>query len=293
MMVSVDHNGIECVALESGPLRVLVTRSVGPRILSLEADGSGNLFAELPDHKLDYPGEGDFHLYGGHRLWVAPEDPTTTYRPDDDPVVITSVEDGLNVVQSADPETGLQKSLRIRILESRVDIDHTVTNLGTQPVECAPWAITQMAPGGSGYLPLPTGIADGSPFLPNRSLVLWHYTDVDSPYLELSNDQVRIDTGAVEAPLKIGAPNPVGWLAYWREGTIFAKWAAYDAQAAYFDLGASSQCFANQDFLELETLGPRVNLAPQAAVTHGESWQIVTDVPRPMNRADLEKVLGV
>ena len=55
---------------------------------------------------------------------------------------------------------------------------------------------------------------------------------------------------------KLGFPNPRGWLAYWRKGTLFIKRAAYFAQESYCDFGCSSECYMNEILVELETLSP-------------------------------------
>jgi hypothetical protein len=85
----------ECVSLENGIIKLLVTQSIGPRILSLGFVDGENLLAELPDLVTDCPGTGTFHFYGGHRLWHAPEEPSRTYLPDDEPVEISTFENGL------------------------------------------------------------------------------------------------------------------------------------------------------------------------------------------------------
>ena len=65
--------GLDCVELSNRFVKLLVTESVGPRVISFRRQGAENLFAEVPDLMLDFPGEGDFYLRGGHRLWYAPE----------------------------------------------------------------------------------------------------------------------------------------------------------------------------------------------------------------------------
>jgi hypothetical protein len=59
---------------------------------------------------------------------------------------------------------------------------------------------------------------------------------------------------------------------------LFVKYAAYDPDAAYLDLGASSQIYCNAKFLELETLGPKVTLRPGESARHVETWRIFRDV---------------
>ena len=103
--------GQECVSLQNGSLELLVTKSVGPRVLSLQLAGGENLMAELPDFVTDCPGTGTFHFYGGHRLWHAPEEPSRTYLPDDEPVEISPLENGLKATQQTESKTGLQKSI--------------------------------------------------------------------------------------------------------------------------------------------------------------------------------------
>ena len=52
---------------------------------------------------LSCPGSEPFHLRGGHRLWAAPEDPRVTYRPDDDPVEVDELPDGVCAAHGARP----------------------------------------------------------------------------------------------------------------------------------------------------------------------------------------------
>src|SRR5687767_13508591 len=148
--------GLECYPLENDTLKLLVTRSVGPRILSFGFKGGENLFAEIPEAVIDYPeGGGVFHFYGGHRLWHAPEEPRRTYLPDDSPVDIVPVENGLMATQKTENQTGLQKTMEVRLPgdSPQLIITHHLTNHGLWPLTCAPWAITQLKTGGTAILP--------------------------------------------------------------------------------------------------------------------------------------------
>src|SRR5512146_1289471 len=209
-METVRFSGQDCVALENEALRLLITKSVGPRILSLSLHGSQNLLAVLPDFITDCPGVGPFHFYGGHRLWDAPEVLTRTYLPDDLPVDITSIENGVAVTQPTEPRTGL-------------------TNHSLWEVACAPWAITQFRTGGVAILPQ---ITEDTGVLPNRPLALWPYTDLADPNVMWGRDLI-LAAANMRAPFKLGFPNPRGWLAYWLDGILFVKHASYDAQARY------------------------------------------------------------
>ena len=94
-VVTTQFAGHEAIEVRAGTVRLMVTTSVGPRVLGLLTEDGRNHFAELPELTLDCPGSGVIHLRGGSRLWAAPEDPRVTYRPDDDPVGVEEIDDGV------------------------------------------------------------------------------------------------------------------------------------------------------------------------------------------------------
>jgi hypothetical protein len=284
-MKTIEYLGLQCVELSNHWVTLWVTQSVGPRIIALKANGGRNLFASLPDTTLECPGRGAFHLHGGHRLWHAPEDPKRTYLPDDAPVAIQPLENGLQVQQDVEAETGIQKSLKIQLQpgSASVIVEHHLANWGLWPVTCAPWAITQVRPGGVAFLPQNLDLIAQNPTLPNRNLALWPYTEINSPYITWGDALVLVRAEMAQGMLKIGFANPRGWLAYWLEGTLFIKRAAYHPGRDYYDFGSSSECYCNSQFLELETLGPVTIIEPGESAVHIETWEVVTGVPWPEN----------
>ena len=280
----------DCVTLENASLSLLVTQSVGPRIISLRLKGSENLFAELPDFVTELPDGKTFHFYGGHRLWCAPEDLQRTYSLDDSPVDIVHQGNSLSVTQPVEARTGMEKNLHISLLEDKphIDIRHTLTNHGQEPVECAPWAITQFKTGGVAILPQSR---EQTMFQPNRSLVIWPYTDVASPFLHWGNDYILIHA-EMQTDFKIGFPNRRGWLAYWLAGILFVKRAEFDPHSTYCDFGSSSECYGNDQFLELETLAPISTLAPGESATHTEEWELYANVNIPADEVAVDKIVN-
>jgi len=253
------------------------------------------LFAELPGARLDYPGEGTFFLYGGHRLWRAPEVKALTYVPDNDPVRIEPFENGCIVTQPTEPRTGLKKSLRIRLDPDSpvVEVHHRIENGGAVAVEIAPWAITQLRPGGVAILPQLVGAGDPDGVLPNRGIHLWPYTDIGSRYLHLGNRYILLDVSmqATDSPFKVGFPNPRGWLGYWLEGTLFVKETPFDPAARYPDMGSSSEVYFNHAFVELESLGGLRRVEPGESVQLDETWRIFGDVPEPLDEDACDKIV--
>ena len=271
---------LECVQLKNKAVELLVTKSVGPRIIRLSLTGGENLLAELPEAMLDCPGVGPLHLWGGHRLWHSPEKQNRTYLPDNDPLEITEIKHGLQVIQPTEAQSGIQKSLHITLPDqsATVMVDHTLTNRGLWPVELAPWAITQVKPGGIGILPQVSGNADPDGLLPNRQLALWPYTDIASPHIQWGNRFIFVRATMQKGALKVGFPNPHGWLAYHHNQTLFVKQAEYQPEAEYFDFNSSTECYCCPEFIELETIGPRTLLAPGESVSHRETWRLFTDI---------------
>lgn len=282
-----DH---DCVKLENGAVALWVTQSVGPRIIGLALPGGDNLLAVLPDEVADLPGGGTFSFYGGHRLWYAPEDLRRTYLPDDAPVTVVDWDGGVLVTQPVEAQTGIQKSLAISLpgRGARVLIEHMIHNRGRRPVELAPWAITQLIPGGVAILPQPSTAADQHGLLPNRQFALWPYTPIDSPHIAWGDRYVFVEAKMQSGALKIGFPNPLGWMGYAVQGNLFVKHAAYQPEADYFDRGSSSECYSNPRFLELETLGPRTKLAPGESTTHWETWAVYAGVSFEADEASVE-----
>lgn len=290
-MDAVNFLGQECVSLDNKTIQLLISRSVGPRILSLKFADGENVFAEVPEFVVECPGSGTFHAYGGHRLWHAPEELSRTFLPDDSPVDICSIENGYLVTQDVEAKTGLQKSLEIQLQGDapRVVITHRLTNHGLWPVKTAPWAITQLKTGGVAIFPQSH---EETRQLPNRSLVLWPYTDLSNPNVSFGKHHIllRVEMNEGEA-FKVGFPNPRGWLAYWWNGNLFVKRADFDAQSDYFDFGSSSECYCNDQFLELETLAPISNIEPGACVSHVESWDLFRGIDCPRDEKDVLKLV--
>ena len=138
-----------------------------------------------------------------------------------------------------------------------------------------------MAPGGVALLPQNTNLWENNPTLPNRPLTLWPYTDINNPAITWGNQVIQVRAAMETGMLKVGFPNPRGWLAYWLDGILFIKRAVFDAQATYFDFGSSSECYCSPQFIELETLSPATTIKPGESIHHFETWEVYQDIPWP------------
>jgi hypothetical protein len=266
---TVSFEGHDCVRLEDGDVAVVVTMSTGPRVIGLLIENE-NLFAVLPDAFLDTPDGERFRFLGGHRLWVAPEVPTLTYRPDDRPCAVIEVEDGVRVEAPADGAQ-LAKSIAVRRDSQGWIVDHVVQNASQRSMTIAPWAITQLRTGGEAVLAIAS--REQGPQA-DRSLVLWPYTDLGDPRIRLGRDEIHIDAASSGAPLKLGAAPSDGFVSYRLENHRFEKRIDVVPNATYADRGAAVQVFVCDDFCELETLGPLETVPPGETASHRERWTL-------------------
>jgi hypothetical protein len=260
--------------LENDHLILDYLREAGPRIVRLIPRTLGeNLLAETPEYVLPSP-YGPFRLWGGHRLWHAPETAARTYVPDGDGLRVTGVQDGVRLTHD-EPRTGIRKELAVTLHpnEARVRLDHRLTNTGLWPVELAVWAITQFRLGGTAVLPT-SGPIDAEGLLPNRLLALWPYSRWDDPRFRPGEDAIEVTTEPIPQPFKLGYMNRAGRLAYRYGGITFTKRWTPQPEWPHVDFGCNAEVYANDRHIELETLGPLTRLGPGEAVTHVEEWEV-------------------
>ena len=263
--------GHEVVWISDGRLEVAVATQFGPRLLGLRLAGEHNVFAELGSAGIDRGPAGKYSFYGGHRVWVSPEVPEITYAPDDLPVTLE--ERGSQITVRSD-DGPFAKAISIAFDGEAVQVGHRLSNQTGASAEAAAWAITQLRPGGTARLPLATTALDDHGLQPNRMVVAWPYTNWADPLVELDNDEIRLLAGR-STPTKVGTViGGNGVLTYDLDGLRFSKRIEASLGAVHADLGANGQIYANDQFVELETVGPLVTLGPGESTTHTEWWAL-------------------
>jgi hypothetical protein len=278
-----------CYRLSDELVEVILTTDVGPRLIRFGFIGENEL-AEFPA-QLGQTGGNVFRLYGGHRLWHAPESRERTYHPDNFPVTLEQGAECARVIQPTETATGIQKEMEISLSpgEAHLRILHRLHNRNLWAVELSVWALTAMAPGGTAVIPLPPRGKHPEDLLPSSSFTVWPYTDLSDPrwtwgrkYVLLHQDPSR------PSPQKIGASVPDGWAAHARGRHLFIKTSRYVPGATYPDFGCSFEAFADGEMLELETLGPLTRVEPGGIVEHVENWFLWRDVPVPSGDEDVD-----
>ena len=278
----------KCIEMVSGDFRLAITTEVGPRIIGAFVGASANLFRVLPRRPFSGCDTG-FTLYGGHRLWHAPEALPRSYAPDNDPVEVVELDEGLEFRNAPEALTGLQKAIRVLPHgPNRFRIEHRLTNRGQWAVEVAPWALSVMARGGLAVIPQQRRPEDGNPFEPDRSLVLWPYSSLADPRLVLGDRYIllRQDDQATRA-CKIGFNCEPGWIAYVNAGTALVKRFEHFVDAEYPDGGCSVESYSCADFCEIETVAPLYDLPPGETAEHVEIWQGLAGLPEIRTEAEV------
>ncbi len=275
--------------LSDGRTELIVTTEVGPRIIRYGFVKGQNLFKEFERH-MGRRGGSSWRIYGGHRLWIAPEDPTLTYAPDNEPVTWSWRNATLTVSKTPDPLTGLARTMCLSFVEEgRVRILHRITNHGSRAATLAPWALTVMAPGGEAVFPMEPFTPHPKALLPARPLVLWSYTNMADPRWTWGEREIRLrQDPEASAPQKAGFLNRQGWIAYLLNREVFIKRHPYSPEATYTDMGCNTEVFTNRDMLELESLGPQITLKPGARTEHTEIWALFR-APKPPTLRHLQR----
>ncbi len=278
----------KCLHITNSCLELYVTLDFGPRVIHFSVLGKPNMFYEDKDlknlgEKFECYGGEHMKLYGGHRIWVAPEILPRCYYPDNKPVSYRV--DGNRFEFSAPVEivNNIQKILTIEVYEEQpaVTLFHTIKNCGNWDVELAPWCVTMLDKGGKSVMPVPTRETG---FLPNKNFSFWEYSALNDSRLYFGKEYLTLSQNPdIEEPFKIGYNNESGWAAYFNKGQVFFKYFEHETGGYLPDGGCSYESYTNGTMLESETLGEIQLIQPGSEITHIEEWEIFEEEHVPEN----------
>ena len=296
MMVEIERTAYKgwpnCVKISNRLVDLLVLADVGPRIYYFAFKDGENLFHENPADYGVMSGD-EWHSYGGHRLWHAPEDPVRTYAPDNQPVQVKTLKDGARFTAAIEPN-GIQKVVEVHLdeTEARVKVRHTLINHNLWAVPLSVWALTVMRGGGKAIVPQPPRIGREVQLTPTHSMVLWGYTKMNDPrwtwgekYFFLQQDS------EFNYSQKIGMMNSEGWAAYQHKDIVFIKKFAFDPHAVYPDFNCNFETYTDQNMLEVETLAPMVQLEPGQKTEHVEEWSLHRKIKSVTNDEEADRYI--
>ena len=285
------NNWPGCIEIKNEMLKLIVTVDVGPRVIYCSAgDSDFNLFYQKKDQQ-GKTGSAEWMHYGGHRLWHGPQMGYRPNQPDNDPVNYTIGNNSLLLKCREEEATRVQKEMEIIIDPDKplAFVKHRIFNRGLWPVKLATWALTIMAEEGTEILPIPK---DDTWFMPNYAISFWPWTKPNDHRFELGEKYMTLKHDkSDEQWFKIGYRNTAGWGAYIVNGFMFVKLYLPVSGAEYPDYGATFETYADNNFLELETLGPLMTLEPGSFAEHTEEWRIYNNVKLPLSESGIEEMV--
>lgn len=268
-----------CVEISNGEAKLVISTDFGPRILFYGFQNGENILGWHPQARVE-TGIGEWRPYGGHRLWIAPENMPLSYAPDNETVEVTEESDfSARFLAPVETATKIQKEIIVSLSEtgSAANVEHRVTNRSETEIEISAWALTIMrGAGGSAVIPNEKH-APYSPenLLPVRTFAVWSYTDFTDPRWQFEKNFIRLRVDETKhEPQKIGVLNKQGWAAYEWENLLFVKRFENIENAAYPDMNSNTEIYTAGSFVEVETLSPLVKLEPGESVVHTEKWEL-------------------
>lgn len=294
-MKRVNYHGWQnCYQLSNEHVQLMLTTDVGPRILRFGFPEGENVFKEYPE-TLGKSGGDYWRIYGGHRLWHAPEAPGRSNLADNSHVAIEALSGLVRLVQSTEPKTGIQKEIDIRFVDDVpcVRMTHRLRNRSAWDINLAAWAISVMAPGGIAIIPLPPRTLHEGNYLPASALAVWSYTDLSDRRFGFGREFISIkQDSALRLPQKLGFSLRIGWAAYWHNRVLFVKKFEIFPELTYPDRGSMLEVFTDSEMLELESLGPLRTVKPEEEIEHTEEWWLFRDVPEIRSESDIKREVG-
>jgi hypothetical protein len=263
----------DCVVIRNRDLKVIVTTEVGPRVLFFGKEGGENMFLVRKEH--EGLKDGLYHSYGGHRVWVAPEDKIRTSTPDSFPVEVKEYHDGSLCFESRTDEFHIQKAIVIRASGKGFKVSNVIRNHSPYGVNLAPWAVTVMAPGGELLVPIHRFAEQSSDtFAPRQQIVIWPYTTMSDDRWTWGKDIIRLREKPNGSPQKFGTYVDNSCVAYSNAGQSFIKQIPSINGATYTDMGCNFEAYTRGGMLEVESLGSFTESRTHSYHSREERWYL-------------------
>lgn len=295
-MDKIEYKGWKnCYSVSNNHIQLIITGDIGPRIISLKTTDGENILKEYED-MIGKTGGDKWRIYGGHRLWVAPEDKNITYYPDNKPVkVAIKNEKSIKITTEIEETTGLEKQLEIDIADNKPKavIKHRIYNRNPHSLTFSIWGLTVMKPGGMAIIPLPERRKHNMDnLLPSSSITLWSYTDMSDNRFYWGKKYITIQQDRnSKSSQKVGFYNTEGWSAYYINSCLFIKRFSFNPDMIYPDMNCNNEVFTDGDMLEIESLSPLDEVSPNSYQESKEEWYLYKNIIKPNNEEDIDKYI--
>ncbi|MBE6671156.1 MAG: hypothetical protein E7593_03025 [Ruminococcaceae bacterium] len=285
-------------------IEAYVTLDVGPRIIGFNVIGGENMM--FVDEKeigtVDVSsryGEGkEWRTFGGHRMWLSPEDRPITYYPDCEPIEHEVVNENGKAVCTFIPPVQKVNDVQHKLVitmedgSTKMTVDHYLTNKGSETIRRGIWGITVTDKEGIAVVRHPERNTN---LLPNRQVVLWPYTKMNDDRLLFGEDYIAVqqDPDMNQVPAKIGYTNYEGKIYCFNHGQAMnIEFESDYEKGEYPDFNVCCEIYTNRKILEIESLGHLHDVEPEGTISHREVWEVVPCEFKPtLNEAEIDKAM--
>jgi len=242
----------------------------GIRVVHMSCPGMENLFYEQdPDLSDGNATPQGWKLYGGHRIWLAPEG-DSSYYPDNEPVRYTVDGDSVLVEQRTDPWTGMKKLLKLNFRESSISLENIFINDTDKVVEGGSWSINTLD--GGGVARIDFAGTDAGDYTPRRVVSLWADTSLHDPRLKFEKHSLTATHMPLTDYFKLGLYCDPGKAVFENKGQRFTLTFSACGIENHPDNGCNFELYMAKELMELEVLGIKRTLQPGEAASHSETW---------------------
>ncbi len=277
------YEGREAFRLTDGKSEAVVVPSLG-RVMRFGKVGGENLLWNSPASTQFKA--GDWKNYGGDKTWLSPQSSWGTFHgkngwpPDPafdgtphQPEVLSGGK--LKLVSNTSPRLGIRLERVMWFSDAgEFVIEQSAVKTSGEPVRVGLWSISQSAPG-TVFVPLAPDSAYQNGFM--------RFGNAPSTEQSVStaSEMLRLDPQARGGGAKFGVDAPVASLASVRGGLAWVQRSAkpkgqYPDGAE--DHGFPVEIYVNGDqktfYVELELLGPLVNMVKGQKQTHTVRWSL-------------------
>ncbi|NLW50945.1 MAG: DUF4380 domain-containing protein [Candidatus Brocadiaceae bacterium] len=285
----VPYRGWEDALLMTNGDAVVVIVPQVARIMEYSTAGGENLLwikDELAPEVSGSPGtQGhtrQWENFGGYKLWPAPEKVWRNPPPwelDRGACRVEVSRDGVvTMIGLPCPDFGLRfdRQFTLAPAGSRLEVKQTAVNISDKPITASIWDVTQVRHDVDAFVPMGPGaryrMVDREPFRQQ-----WTFVD----------GMMVLNTSGADG--KAFFSGPPGWLGCRRGEEVYLKVFEIDPTLPP-DPETPREVYTCKDYVELEVVGPAVELQPGESTTLTEYWYLLP-VPEPVNtNEDLVRV---
>ncbi len=283
----IDYSSFgKCIEIKMGNKTMVVSKEFGPRILHFSINDNDNIL--FTDDEKSITNNKGWYMYGGHRLWLAPEG-SNTYNPDNQECKIEQNENEITF-SGYDPRLKLELKLTIYTKNNKIFVKNSLLNTGNSLDHGGIWAITCVKPEGIVFIPW----SSQSNFKLNK-IIYWqewmgNITNITSKQYIPTKDLFLIEpTGEIG---KVGTAGHEGFIGITNDNYTFIKKFKRELSNNYPDDNCAIECYLCDRFIELETLGPNTVFMPDIPVEHIEEWILIEKKIDPYNGNEIRKIVN-